>query len=184
MACVHATAKASRTTAKCLITLSSLQWPTIANNDGERRLVQSAIVQPQHRAIINVKRERGTRYGGRGKLRRLGLVRAKKARGQEAATPCPSLAFKQRWAVTPITYTNAHHVYFRLFCRALFCVIGTRGKGPRDLMRGSHHKVSVLACLRGGPRKPRSAPHVYQNSTRFCCRRADARRSGVYPGLS
>jgi hypothetical protein len=42
MACVHAaTAKAS-TTAKCLITLSSLQWLTIANNDGERRSVQSA----------------------------------------------------------------------------------------------------------------------------------------------
>ena len=35
MACVHAaTAKAS-TTAKCLITLSSLQWLTMANNDGD-----------------------------------------------------------------------------------------------------------------------------------------------------
>src|SRR5262249_4894770 len=43
-------------TAKCLITLSSLQWLTIANNDGERRLVQSAIVQPQHGASINVQR--------------------------------------------------------------------------------------------------------------------------------
>jgi hypothetical protein len=36
MACVHAaTAKAS-TIAKCLITLSSLQLLTMANNDGER----------------------------------------------------------------------------------------------------------------------------------------------------
>jgi hypothetical protein len=42
MACVHAaTAKAS-TIAKCLITLSSLQWLTMANNDGKRRSVQSA----------------------------------------------------------------------------------------------------------------------------------------------
>jgi hypothetical protein len=53
MACVHAaTAKAS-TTAKCLITLSSLQWLTMANNDGDGDQFNRPGSQAQARNVIS-----------------------------------------------------------------------------------------------------------------------------------
>jgi hypothetical protein len=95
MACVHAATARASTTAKYLITLSSLQWLTIANNDGERRSVQSVSsraepFKPDDCSYVNL--------GGSCQLSLLkpseksgSLPQRITRKGQEAPTPCPRL---------------------------------------------------------------------------------------------